>query len=118
MLEVVLDHIVGQPLERLGCHGSPGDVAQVVVAPQQRELHPVVVRSLQEAFLQRRAEVFVARHLGFVVEIPVEDEDVEAVVGRRVDFLLHHLGAILVPVAPCRDFRLLVSVEHRLGPLQ
>ena len=34
MLEVVLDHIVGQQFERLGCHGSPGDVAQIVVAPQ------------------------------------------------------------------------------------
>ena len=48
-----------------------------------------------------------------VVVVPVEDEDIEAVIGCRVDLLRHHGGIRLVAVAPEGYPRLQVSGEAR-----
>ena len=83
-----------------------------MVGPHNVELHLVAVARLQEAVieatLQKRAPV---------EPIPVEDKDIDAVVGRRVDPPLHNTRVIVMLIAPERLLGLVVAVETGRAPL-
>ena len=70
-------------------------VVGVMVGPHEIEFHAIAVGGLEEAVVETLFEE------GAVVEpIPVVDEDIDAVVGGRVDFHLHDVWIGLVDVAP------------------
>ena len=124
MLEVAVDHVIDDRVERLGrdragieelARGAAFgrmDIDPVVVGPHAAELHALIVRRVEVALLQAPVEKGPV-----VVPVPVEDPVVEPVVGGRVDLLLHDLGIGLVLVAPRRHLGLHVSGEPRPGLL-
>ena len=86
------------------------DVEPVMIGPHQAELDAAVVRGLQKPPLQGALKIWTV-----VVVIPVEDEGVDAVVGRRIDLLRHDLGIGFVGVSPDRSFGLFMAGKARLG---
>ncbi len=127
MLEIALDHEVGDHIEagtadRAGVEQRRAldrpaqlgrmDVHPVVVGPHQRELHAVVVRRAQEAFVQPSLQ-----ERAILVVVPIEQEDVDPVIGGRGDLARHGLRVGFILVAPGRHARLAMAGEARLGAL-
>ena len=127
VLEIALDHEVGDHIEtgtadRAGVKQGRAldraaqfgrvDIHPVVVGPHQRELHAVVVGRAEEAFVQPALE-----EGAVVVVIPIEQEDVDSVVGGRGDIACHGLRVGFILVAPDRHAWLAMAGEARLGAL-
>ena len=133
MLEVFFDPPQSDLLELLAVESAPPDQRgvlvlegvvrialvpaqiDVVVGPHQIELHAAVVARLEKPVVQARLQKRQP-----VVPVPVVDEDVDAVIGRRGDLHLHHVAVRLIDVAPKREARLVMPLElgrvlhHRL----
>ncbi len=88
------------------------DVHPVVVGPHQRELHAAVVRRAEEALVQPTLQ-----ERAILVVVPIEQEDVDPVVGGRGDLARHGLWVGFILVAPSRHARLVMAGEARLGAL-
>ena len=121
MEEVTIDDEIADALESIGCDHArePNqlrftaavglDFQPIVVGPHQREAKAVVVRGPHKTAVQRPIE----ERSVFIV-IPVENERIDPVVGRRGDLAFHRRRIGLIFVTPQRDFRL--GVAGKAGP--
>ncbi|MPM94878.1 hypothetical protein SDC9_142027 [bioreactor metagenome] len=86
------------------------EVVPVVVGPHQRELE-LGVAAAEEPLVQRPLEE------GAFIPVPVEDEGIDAVRRRRIDFPAHHRRVGLVLITPERNLGLVVAGKARRGML-
>ena len=84
------------------------NIIPVVIRPHDREVDPFVVGSLEESPVQRPLEIGPV-----VVVIPIENERIESMIGRRVDLSGHHQWIGFVLVSPERRVGLLVPGKPR-----
>ena len=120
--KIFFDNQVADLVERFGRHPSRiedflfvafrvgVDVEPVVIGPHQREFQFFGIRRFQEAFVQRAVQ-----ERPVVVVIPVENENVDPVVGCRVDLTGHLRRVFFVGISPGRHFGLLLAVETGTG---
>jgi len=77
-----------------------------MIGPHQGELHAIAILGAEEALLQGLLHVPDA-----AVPVPVEQKDVDPVVGRKVDLASRPFWIALVEVAPRGLERLVVAVD-------